>query len=118
MRPSMSCFSLLGAAALLLALAITASTPRADTGDPTGDLAILPDAIVLRGQGSHQQILVEARAGDSYVGDRTASASFASSNPTVATVDDKGVVTAVRDGRAFITVRAGAPRASTMVQVE
>jgi hypothetical protein len=105
------------AAALALALAITASTPRADTAD-TGDLAILPEAIVLRGLGSHQQILVEARSGDSYVGNRTANASFASSNPTVARVDDQGLVTAVRDGRALITVRDGARRASTMVEVE
>ena len=107
---------ILPVAALALGLAMTASTPRADVGD--SELAILPGAIVLRGQGSHQQILVEARAGDAYVGNRTASASFASSNPTVATVDDKGLVTAVRDGRALVTVRDGDRRAATMVEVE
>ena len=106
------------AAVLLAALTASNGTPRADTPEGPGVLAVLPDAIVLRGQGSHQQLVVEARVGDSYVGSRTKSSTFASSNPNVATVDDTGVVTAVRDGRAFITIRDGARRASTMVEVE
>lgn len=106
------------AGVLLAALIATGGAPRADTPEGPGVLVVLPDAIVLRGQGSHQQLLVEARVGDTYVGSRTASSTFASSNPNVATVDDKGVVTAVRDGRAFITIRDGARRASTMVEVE
>ena len=105
------------AAAIVLILAVTASTPRADGGNGVG-ITVLPDAIVLRGQGSHQQLLVEARAGDAYVGSRTTQSTFVSSNPNVATVDGKGVVTAVRDGRAIITIRDGDNHASTMVEVE
>src|SRR5688572_32596039 len=73
MRRSMSCFRPLG---LLLLVALTAAiaTPHAGTADAAGDLAVLPDGIVLRGKGSYQQLLVELRAGGSYVGDRTSSA--------------------------------------------
>ena len=106
------------AAVLLGALIATSGSPRAGAPDGPGDIAVLPDAIVLRGQGSRQQLLVEARAGEAYVGNRTASSTFTSSNPHVATVDEKGVVTAVRDGRAFIVIQDGARRASTMVEVE
>lgn len=108
----------LPAAALLFALAATLQFAHAYTDDGAGDLAVLPDAIVLRGQGSHQQLVVEARSGDSYVGNRTAGSSFASSNPNVATVDKDGVVTAAGDGRAFITVRNGGHSVSTIVEVE
>ena len=92
--------------------------PQAGTADAAAELAVLPDGIVLRGRGSHQQLLVEARAGDTFVGDRTSSATFLSSNPNVATVDKDGLVTAVGDGRAFITIRDGETRASTVVEVE
>jgi hypothetical protein len=108
----------IGFALLLLALAISAPAPHAGTADAPGDLAVLPDGIILSGRGSHQQLLVEARAGGSYVGNRTASSTFVSSNPNVATVDDKGIVTAMGDGRAFITIRDGEKRASTVVQVD
>jgi hypothetical protein len=104
-----------------LLLTLTASAVALRAGAPANgaeDLAVLPDGIVLRGQGSRQQLLVEARAGGTYVGNRTGTSTFTSSNPSVATVDDKGVVTAVRDGRAFIVVREGARRVSTMVAVE
>jgi hypothetical protein len=106
------------AAVLFAAMAAAGGAPHADTGGIAGELAVLPDAIVLRGQGSHQQLLVEARSGGTYVGNRTAESTFTSSNPNVATVDAKGVVTAVRDGRAFITIRDGARTVSTTIEVE
>jgi hypothetical protein len=102
---------------LLLAVAAWAPAPRAGTGEPA-DIVVLPDAVVLRGRGSQQQLLVEARAGGTYVGPRTAGVTFSSSNPGVATVDGTGMVTAVRDGRALIVIRDGTRRASTMVEVE
>jgi hypothetical protein len=107
----------IGFALLLLALAVSAHTPHAGTADAPGDLAVLPDSIVLSGRGSHQQLVVEARAGGSYIGNRTASSTFVSSNPNVAIVDDKGIVTAVGDGRTFIAIRDGDKRASTVVEV-
>ena len=106
-------------ALVLLALILSAAAPRAGTpANGASQLVLLPDAIVLRGQGSRQQLLVEERAGDTYIGSRTAASAFTSSNPNVATVDAKGVVTAVRDGRALITAREGARLATTMVEVE
>jgi hypothetical protein len=120
----MNCFrsaeaSGVGLALVLLALILSGDAPRAGApANGAAQLVLLPDAIVLRGQGSRQQLLVEERAGDSYIGSRTAASIFTSSNPNVATVDAKGVVTAVRDGRALITVREGVRSASTMVEVE
>ncbi len=73
---------------------------------------------MLRGQGSRQQLLLEARTGNAYAGDRTGSATFISSNPNVATVDGTGVVSAVGDGRAIVTARHGAASVSTVVEVE
>ena len=108
-----------GLAPVLLALVLSAAAPRAGApANGPAQLVLLPDAIVLRGQGSRQQLLVEERAGETYIGSRTAASTFTSSNPNVATVDAKGVVTAVRDGRALITARDGTRVASTMVEVE
>ncbi len=106
------------ASAAVVVLSGAFGAPKADTRDGTGDLAILPHAVVLRGQGSRQQLIVEARAGTTYTGNRTATSTFASSNPNVATVDAAGVVAAVSDGRAIITARAGEVSASTVVEVE
>jgi Protein of unknown function (DUF1553)/Protein of unknown function (DUF1549)/Bacterial Ig-like domain (group 2) len=103
---------------MLVALAAAAAVPRANGSDPAGDLAILPGSLVLRGQGSRQQLLVEARQGNAFVGDRTASCTFSSSNPNVASVDASGLVTAVGDGRAIVTAREGARAASVVVEVE
>ena len=55
---------------------------------------------MLRGQGARQQLLLERRLDGSFVGSHAEDASFSSSNPAVATVDESGVVTAVGDGRA------------------
>jgi hypothetical protein len=106
------------AAALLGALVVSVAVTRANAPDPAGDLAILPGEIVLRGQGSHQQLLVEAREGSAYVGDRTASCTFASSNPNVASIDANGMVTAVGDGRAIVTARHGDRSVTAVVVVE
>jgi hypothetical protein len=91
------------ACAVVVVLSGAFGAPKADTPADPADLAILPDAVVLRGQGSRQQLIVEARSGATYTGNRTGSSSFTSSNPNVATVDAAGVVAAVSDGRAIIT---------------
>jgi hypothetical protein len=94
------------------------SSTRAGTSDPPDALVILPDDVVLRGRGSQQQLLVGGLAGDTYIGTVPTNATFATSNPNVATVDGEGVVTAVGDGRAIVTARAGGLVTSTTVQVE
>jgi hypothetical protein len=107
------------ACAVVVVLSGAFGAPKADTpaADPA-DLAILPDAVVLRGQGSHQQLIVEARTANTYTGNRTATSTFTSSNPNVATVDSAGVVSAVSDGRAIITARDGGASVSAVVEVE
>ena len=97
-----------------------AAAPRTDASpDPAGELVILPERIVLRGQGSRQQLLVEARAGGTlHRRSHRARRPSRPRIPNVATVDDAGVVTAVGDGRAIITARDGEASASTVVEVE
>jgi hypothetical protein len=106
------------ACAVVVVLSGAFGAPEAGTPADPAELAILPDAIVLRGKGSRQQLIVEARAGHTYTGNRTATCTFTSSNPNVATVDAAGVVAAVSDGRAIITARDGTVTASTVVEVE
>ena len=105
-------------ATTILTAAAAAAVPRAAAPDPSEHLTVLPHDIVLRGQGSRQQLLVEAGAGDVYVGDRTRECTFTSSNPNVASVDSDGVVSAVADGRAIVAARCGERGTSTIVEVE
>src|SRR5437867_3423705 len=86
---------------LLLAGAPPALMSRA--ADASRELVILPADVVLQGAGARQQLLVEAKAGETFTGDLTKRATFSSSNPVVAAVDAAGEVSAVQDGRAIIT---------------
>ncbi len=103
---------------VLVTFAVAMRVPRAEMANGAGELTILPETIVLRGQGSRQQLLIETRSNETYIGSRTTACAFTSSNPRVATVDEKGAVTAVGDGRALITARDGERTVSTLVQVE
>ena len=102
---------------LIVCLAAVAAV-RATTPDPTGELVILPERTVLRGQGARQQLLIESRQNGSFIGSHTDEAKFSSSNPNVATVDESGLVTAVGDGRAILTAKLGERKVSTEVEVE
>ena len=104
---------LLISAALVLFFAVFAASvaPRATEPDPTGELVILPERTVLRGQGARQQLLIEKRVDGTFVGAHTDDATFSSSNPSVADVDESGIVTAVADGRAILTPCISLPRA-------
>ncbi|HEV8130411.1 MAG TPA: DUF1553 domain-containing protein [Acidobacteriota bacterium] len=112
----MSLRSFLFIAAFLVAvLPFTASQGAAVS---TEELIILPSQPILRGAGTKQQLLVEARSGNMFVGDLTSGATFSSSNAFVATVDGNGVVSAVADGRASITATVSGRTATTVVQIE
>ena len=106
--------------ALVLFFAVfgAAVAPRASEPDPTGELVILPERTVLRGQGARQQLLIERRADGSFIGAHADEATFSSSNPNVATVDESGVVTAVADGRAILTAKVDGRSISTVIEVE
>ncbi|HEY2932724.1 MAG TPA: DUF1553 domain-containing protein [Acidobacteriota bacterium] len=73
---------------------------------------------MLRGAGATQQLLLESRAGGVFNGDLTARAAFSSSNPVVAKVNERGLVTAVSDGRSIISAKIGDQLTSTVITVE
>lgn len=103
---------------ILVLLIAGPAAPRATAPDPTGELVILPEHTVLRGQGARQQLLIETRQNGSFVGSRTDEGTFSSSNPNVATVDESGIVAAAGDGRAIVTAKVGERNVSTVVEVE
>jgi uncharacterized protein DUF1549/uncharacterized protein DUF1553/Big-like domain-containing protein len=101
-----------------LGLFLAVAVPLATSSDPAGELVILPERTVLRGQGARQQLLLEHRLDGRFVGSHAEDASFSSSNSAVATVDESGVVSAVGDGRATVTAKAGGRSISTVIEVE
>jgi hypothetical protein len=68
-----------------------------------GNLQILPSESTLTGPHASQRLIVLAEESGKFIGDLTGKATFASSNPEVATVNEAGVVKAVGDGEAVIT---------------
>jgi len=101
---------------LVVALAFSSLSAARKLDAPT-ELVVLPAEPALRGAGSTQQLLVEARRGEMYVGDLTAQAKFSSSNPVVASVDQHGKITAIRDGRTAITAVVDGRSSTALVQV-
>jgi len=95
------------------AIALLACTPlRAEDNSP---YALIPPTSVLNAPHSTQQLLVERVESGRFVGDNTSKAKFSSSNPTVATVDEAGVVHPVSDGEATITATIdGHPAVATV----
>lgn len=82
-------------------------------------LATVPTG-VLTSVGATGQLSVAATFSDGSVGDVTArslGSTYASSNPAIATVDQEGLVSAVADGMAFITVRNEGATAVAQVDV-
>src|SRR2546423_12665854 len=99
-------------------LAFVAITLCAFTSvEAASDCALIPDKSVLAGPHASQQLLVESVASGRFTGDRTAKAKFASSNPKVATVDDKGIVHPVTDGEVTITADVNGQMAAAVVSV-
>ena len=107
------------ALALFVAVCGAAAAPRATEPDPAGELVILPERTVLRGQGARQQLLIERRARRQLrrIACRGRDLLVLQSQPWP-TVDESGVVTAVGDGRAILTAKAGERSISTVIEVE
>ncbi len=80
-------------------------------------LAVFPAEVSLNSPYATQRLVVEAYFPDGHQEDRTAQAKFSSSVPDVAEVDEFGVVRAVADGDAVITVTAGQHRTAVPVSV-
>ena len=70
------------------------------------ELVLLPASATLDGPKAAQRFLVEARAGNAFVADRTKSAAFATDDPKVASVSPDGTVTPRGNGATTLTVIA------------
>jgi hypothetical protein len=92
----------------MLAFAVTASA---------AEIKLLPAEITLTGLRASQRVIVLAEEGGKVIGDRTGAATFVSSNPKVATVDETGQVQAVGDGEAVITASQSGKQATAKVKV-
>ena len=80
-------------------------------------LDVLPKHVTLAGPEARQQLIAEATDG-TFQNDWSAKTQWTSSNPAVATVSAKGIVSPVSDGEATITARAGDRTATASVQVK
>ncbi len=83
---------------------IAAGTPKPSADDPTIEsLVVFPESVLLK-PAQTQQVLVQARFSDGHVEDVTRWAKFASTDDTVAKVDEQGRVKVEGHGEAAITV--------------
>ncbi|WP_180542250.1 Ig-like domain-containing protein, partial [Nevskia soli] len=80
-------------------------------------LSILPPSATLRGPEARHQFLAEATVG-THKEDWTKKAHWTSSNPAIATVDEEGVVTPIKDGDAIITAASGDGKATAQIHVK
>jgi len=81
-----------------------------------GDFVVFPAEVPLAGPQARQRLVVMERQNALLVGDRTDKASFTSSNPAVAVIED-GVVRPRADGTATITATVDGRQAATIVRV-
>ena len=80
-------------------------------------LSLVPDSVVLTGpQASQRLLLLQTTPGRGSSADLTRGASFESSEPAIARIDEAGVLEAVSDGTARIKA-TGADGRSTLIQV-
>jgi hypothetical protein len=119
MRPRRKARSISPILAILsLALMVQGAVGAADRARPqVSGLRIVPATIHLRGPDSGQQVAVDGIATSSEPCDVTPEATFRSSDDRVASVDDKGWITARGNGAARILVQAGPLTATVPVTV-
>lgn len=82
------------------------------------DLVLLPERATLDGPRASQRFLVEARAGQAFIGDETAKATFAIDDARVAEVAADGTVRPIGDGTATLTARVGDQEAKATITVQ
>jgi len=110
---------------LMLALPAAAATPvvgkRPSVAAPrVVSISVLPSEVVIDRPGATQQLLVVGRRSDGTISDLTAQARFVTTTPGVASVSTGGVVSALRDGSARVSVSlaAGGLRAAVPVTLK
>jgi hypothetical protein len=89
----------------------------ASAAAPAAELKLLPADVTLTGPHASQRLILVSEDQGQVVADRTPKAQFASSQPAVATVDDRGVVRPVTDGDVVITATYGEREATAKVKV-
>ena len=82
------------------------------------NLRVLPAEVTLNGPQTSQRLIVLTQQDSQYVGDRTGQATFTSSNPSVASVNEAGFVKAVGDGEAVITANIEGKQPTAKIKVE
>src|SRR5207245_2092725 len=106
---------------LLLAVLTLASLSAPCAAEPqavfaAGSLSLYPARVRLVGPRQTQQLVVLGEGGGRQF-DLTRVAKFASEDPTVATVDARGVVHPAGDGETTVTIQAGGHSAAVRVRV-
>src|SRR3954462_9044574 len=101
------------ASAAIVAVVMCPSQSRAAAPSYT----LLHKSTTLAGEHSSQQMLVERLLDQRFVGDKTAAAKFKSSNSSVATVDEKGVVRPAGNGDVTIPATVDGQVATAAIKV-
>ena len=96
-----------------LVLVLSCCTPGS-----AADLKVSPAEVTLSGPQATQRLLVLVEEGGKVTGDRTASATFASSDEKVAKVSAQGEIQAIGDGTATITAGQDGKTATAKVTVK
>src|SRR4051812_17676370 len=101
------------ASTLIVAVLSCATQSRAAT--PV--YVLLPKSTTISGAHSTQQLLVERLMDQRFAGDKTGAAKLKSSNPAIASVDEKGIVHPAGNGDATITATVEGESASAAIKV-
>jgi hypothetical protein len=108
-------------ASLLVVTPIHADAPKTPVayapGSPVQSLTVFPPEITLDGPRAEQRLCALAMHADGRQWDHSRSATFASSDPKIVSVDAVGTVRPIGDGRATVTVAAGGKSATVPVSV-
>jgi hypothetical protein len=85
---------------------------------PAAELKLFPPEVTLTGPHAQQRVIALKRYGGHIVGDLTRQVKFSVANPTVARIDDQGVLHATGDGETTVTAENGGIRSSITVRVQ
>jgi hypothetical protein len=99
----------------LLCFGMAALLPCADATE--NQIAILPAETTLTGPHAVQHLIVESVVDSRFVGDRTNSAKFATSDDGVAKVSESGVVRPIANGEATITATVDGAAAASKITI-
>ncbi len=101
-----------------LVLGLTLTALPAGAAPPAAALLVEPQAVVLVGPRSGQQILVTGRYSDGSLRDLTSLCEWTVENPAVIAVQSHGYLVPLRDGTTTLTARAGGKAARVSVVVK